>query len=180
MKFLVGIFCFALLSSCFIGIKKESVVLQNNDETNGDYIVCHWTSEEDSFFLNQTGDTIIPIGKYQHSFTDTIFSFGIVSTGYKIHAINTFDSILFDVFIFDNGPDYINDGLFRIIRDGKIGYANERGEIVIQPQYQCAYPFENGKAQVAVNCTETIEFEMKKWESTEWITIDKKGNVIKN
>lgn len=85
---------------------------------------------------------------------------------------------LFQIYTFDNGPDYVSDGLFRIISNGKIGYANEQGRIIIEPTYQCAEPFENGKARVSLNCTETIEFEMKKWESDTWFYIDKLGGIV--
>ncbi len=33
---------------------------------------------EEFGYVNQQGDTIIPFGKFSHSFTDTIVTFGIV------------------------------------------------------------------------------------------------------
>ena len=57
------------------------------------------------------------------------------------------------VFRFDNGPDYTSDGLFRILVENKIGYADSAtGKIVINPQFECAWPFEHGVAKVSVDC----------------------------
>ena len=129
-------------------------------------------------FINEKGDTIIPFGKYAESFTDSFFTFGSVyDTAKGIIGIDIHGNELFEIYNFDNGPDYIEDGMFRIVKDGLIGFANEAGEIVIKPQFMCAYPFENGKAQVSKNCTQTTEFEMTKWESEDWFYIDKSGKI---
>ena len=52
----------------------------------------------------------------------------------KVVAIDRNERILFEAYLFDNGPDYTSEGLFRIIHDGKIGFANENGEVVIAPR----------------------------------------------
>ena len=59
-------------------------------------------------------------------------------------AIDSNGNFLFEVFPYDNGPDYPSDGLIRILEKGQVGYANLAGEIVIDPRFECAYPFENG------------------------------------
>lgn len=137
-------------------------------------------SPDDVAFVNQNGDTLIPYGKYLHSYTDTIVNYGIVAgKNGKLIAIDPLGKELYEVFIYDNGPDYIEDGLFRIVENGKIGYANgETGEIVIQPKYTCAFPFENGKAKVSVNCSEEQVGEYSEWISDQWMFIDKTGKVM--
>jgi hypothetical protein len=85
-------------------------------------------------------------------------------------------TVLYDVFLYDNGPDAPADGLYRIIKDGKIGYADATtNAIVIEPQYDCAYPFENGKAKVSTDCKTVKDGEYDVWESEAWQFIDKKG-----
>ena len=67
-------------------------------------------------------------------------------------VINPQGEVLYHTYWFDNGPDYVEDGVFRI-RDaaGKIGYADGvTGRIVIAPQYACAAQFERGIAEVAL------------------------------
>ena len=131
-------------------------------------------------YANAKGDTVIAIGKYMICFTDTFTNVAIVlepSTGYI--AIDKKETVLYEVFPFDNGPDYPSEGLFRIIKNEKIGYADEDGKIVIEPQFSCAYPFEDGKAKVTMNCTVKQEDEHNIWESKEWYYIDKSGNKVK-
>lgn len=89
--------------------------------------------------------------------------------------------ILYDVFFYDNGPDYPSDGLIRIVKNGKIGYANAKTyRMVIAPQFDCAFPFEEGRARVSYRCrTEALDEEHGVWESDEWLFIDGKGRVIR-
>ena len=52
-------------------------------------------------------------------------------------------------FQYDNGDDYVSEGLYRIVdRKGRIGYADETGKTVIRPRFAFGYPFEGGKAKV--------------------------------
>ena len=93
-------------------------------------------------YINSAGDTIIPYGKYEYCFNEFFVHYTIVllknEVGVRPVAIDRKENILFEVMWFDNGPDWIEDGLFRIIKDENIGYANEKGEIVIKPQFACA------------------------------------------
>jgi len=133
----------------------------------------------ESGYINSKGDTVISIGKYQYCYTDTLREFAIVARKQgKSIGIDRNEKELFEVFWFDNGPDPVAEGLFRITKDGKIGYANQKGEIVIAPQYACAFPFQNGKAKVAYQCKTVPEGEHSRWESQAWILIDKKGKKI--
>lgn len=83
--------------------------------------------------------------------------------------------VQYEVFLYDNGPDYPSEGLYRVVKNGKIGYADAAtNAIVIAPQYDCAYPFENGQAKVSTDCTTTQEGEYSSWESDAWEYIEKK------
>lgn len=130
-------------------------------------------------YLNTNGDTIIPVGKYSICFTDTIKKVGIVlkdSMGFI--AIDARDNMLFEVFPYDNGPDIPSEGLFRIVgSDGLIGYANMEGQIVIAPQYKCAYPFVKNKAKVSCDCEIISEDDHQIWDSDNWFYIHKDGSV---
>jgi hypothetical protein len=124
-------------------------------------------------YINNQGDTIIKLGKYQYCFTDTFRKIAIVLKNDKIIAIDRNECELFEVFKVDNGPDYVSDGLFRIIKNNKIGFANVDGKIIIDPQFDCAFPFENGKAKVSKNCKTISDGENSKWESDNWFYISK-------
>ncbi|HLO54704.1 MAG TPA: WG repeat-containing protein [Saprospiraceae bacterium] len=129
-------------------------------------------------FVDKRNDTIIPTGKYYATWTDTLKTFAIVSKNSEMIGIDRNENLLFSVFFIDNGPDYVVEGLFRVMRNGKIGYANKQGEIVIPCQFDCAYYFENGKAKVSNNCKRIKEGEYHRWISDDWYYIDKQGNRI--
>jgi predicted alpha/beta superfamily hydrolase len=87
--------------------------------------------------------------------------------------------VLYDIFPYDNGPDYPVEGLFRVVKDGKIGYADEQTyAIIIIPQFDCAYPFENGQAKVSNNCKTVKDGEHSIWTSDSWQYVDKKGEIF--
>lgn len=149
---------------------------------NGDYLVkaCN-TSSGNCGYVNLEGDTIISPGKYAICFTDTFRTYAIVSgPGKDFLAIDRKENILYKVFPFDNGPDYPSDGLFRIIENNKIGFADSAtGKVVIKPQFNCAWPFENGVAEVSNDCKTQSDGEHSAWVSNHWFYIDKTGKKVK-
>lgn len=135
-------------------------------------------------YTNLKGEIIIPYGKYSACFTDTFKKYAIVAKpNLGFVAINRDEKILFRIFPFDNGPDYPSEGLFRIVKDGEIGYADLNFSIKIQPQYGCAFPFKNGIAKVSKECkTVSVEpdGEHQVWVSDNWFYINKSGIPVKN
>lgn len=130
-------------------------------------------------YVNAQGDTLIPFGECVVCFSDSL-PYAIVlkwdDQSYGFPAINAKDEEVFRVFVFDNGPDYIEEGTFRIVKDGKIGYASVSGEIIVPPMYEAAWPFENGRAQVSLYARKEQDGEHWFWTETDWFYIDKNGN----
>jgi hypothetical protein len=161
------------------------VIFTSCEKQQDDYLLKVYKGELDevgvaSGYINTKGDTVIPVGKYQYCYTDTLRNFAIVTQRKgKTIGIDRNERELFEVFWYDNGPDPLAEGLFRIVKEGKIGYANEQGQVVITPQYACAFPFQNGKAKVAYQCETFSEGEHSRWESQAWTQIDKQGNKTK-
>jgi hypothetical protein len=87
----------------------------------------------------------------------------------------------YKIFVYDNGPDYTSDGLYRIVgANEKIGYMDSlTSKVVIEPQFDCAFPFENGKAKVSNKCETKKDGEHSTWESKDWYFIDKSGKKLK-
>ena len=108
------------------------------------------TNEAEQFgYADKKGRLQIPYGEYEFCFTDTFKTFAVVfHKDSGMIAIDKQRKILYNVYQYDNGPDYISEGLFRIVRNGKIGYADQNGDIIINPVYDDAYPFSEGKANV--------------------------------
>ncbi|MFH1298093.1 MAG: WG repeat-containing protein [Bacteroidota bacterium] len=93
-------------------------------------------------------------------------------------AIGNKGNFLFEVFPYDNGPDYPSEGLIRIRENGKIGYADLHGNIVISPSFEFAYPFRGGVALICAEGALEEEGEHSVWKESKWGAIDKTGRII--
>jgi len=60
--------------------------------------------------------------------------------------------LLYHPLVFDNGPDYFEEGLTRCVDNDKVGFADRRGVIVIEPQWDWAGPFSYGYAWACKGC----------------------------
>ena len=138
-------------------------------------------------YLNERGDTIVPYGKYRYCQTDTIKKIGFVYENKpkdaRIICINDAGKELFYVFKYDNGPDYIQEGLFRIMNeDGLVGFADSLGNVIIEPQFKFAYPFKGGKTKATLKGERKVvpesDGEKHYWESETWFYIDKKNRHL--
>lgn len=152
---------------------------------NDDWFV-KYDSSDNCGYVDKNGDIMIPIGKYFMCFTDTFRTYAIVSFKDKpgFIGIDKEEKELFTVFPFDNGPDYISYGTFRIIENSKMGFADTTGKIIIQPIYDFTFGFDKGLALVNLgghreksdptdsNC------EYYTWTGGKWGVIDKKGKVL--
>jgi len=76
-------------------------------------------------------------------------------------------------YIFDNGPDYFEEGLARFVEHGKIGFHDEALNIVIPAQYDFAFPFRNGTARAGMNCFTRAEGEHSSVFCEKWINISR-------
>ena len=81
-------------------------------------------------------------------------------------------------FPFDNGADYFSDGLARTIANGRIGYIDRRLRVVVKPEYDFGFPFDEGRAVVCIGCTEVPEGEHRAVRGGRWGMIDKTGAQI--
>lgn len=139
----------------------------------------------DVAYVDSLGDTLIPFGKYAYFGSDTFSYYADViehpddgSYGRRI-GIDHLQRILFDLVVFDNGPDYFVEGLTRVKRNGKMGFANKYGEVVIPCIYDYARWFKNGRAQVTFDAVKYYDLDERlRVDSDEWFTIDRAGNTI--
>lgn len=117
---------------------------------------------------------------YPGFLSDTSKNYAIVfKPGAGLVAMNKKGEMLYQVFLYDNGPDYPSEGYFRIVKNGRIGYADEEtGEVRIQPQYAAARPFENGYAPVCPDCESKKDGEHSLWVNGKWGLIDKQGRIV--
>jgi hypothetical protein len=151
-------------------------------QAQNDYWLKTCDSLDNCGYVDQQGNIRIEIGKYYPCYTDTLFDYAIVyKEGSGLVAIDRNEKELFNVWVVDNGPDYPSEGLFRIVKDGKIGFANLKGEIVIPPRFEAVYPFQDGVAVYCVGCTtgnDKIASEYTVWSGGLWGFINKEGAVV--
>ena len=114
---------------------------------------------------NEAGDTIIPVEyhyyggqpehqKLQHLILDFVgLPGGILLKADSAQVAQTFyttfdrlGKILYHPFAYDNGPDYVHEGLRRFVdvQKGKMGLVRPDGKIVISAEYDFLSPLENG------------------------------------
>lgn len=167
---IVLLLLFISLTRCSPTIKKKN-----------DYLVSFNDTIKDEYgYKNSNGEIVIPAGKYMMCFTDTFKTYAIVvkpKSGFI--AIDRQENVLYEVFPFDNGPDEPSEGVFRMLMDKKIGYADSfTGIVLIKPQFDCAWPFENSVAEVSTDCKTQLEGEHSTWISDHWFYIDKRGKRV--
>ncbi len=113
-----------------------------------DYLLSY--SETDSTgnelygYKTINGEIVIK-ARYRLVYTDTLHLMATIMTpDWEVVCIDRNDSVLCRPFIFDNGPDYISEGVFRIVENGKMGFADTDGKIVIPAVFDFVAPFGDG------------------------------------
>lgn len=131
-------------------------------------------------YLNAKGDTVIPFDTYR-CLSDTFEYYGLIQDikgDGKMYGIDKTGKKLFEAVPDGEGYACIEyDGRIMIQQNGKYGYANHKGEIIIPAQYKCAENFYRGIARVTNQCQKSKD-EHFMWESNHWMNIDRCGNEI--
>lgn len=179
-----------LLQGCAKGSVKTGVCLSDNKGQRITANVLEEKKAKNDIYVqltNTQSKLLLPVATYTLPLFSDLPKNGCFKTPFILSHTEEgywwFDSSgnrLYEVYWFDNGPDYAEDGLFRFKKNGLIGYADESTyEIVIPAQYKAAYPFQNGKAQVSYEAdSEQYDDEHLGWKNTNYVTINKQGKVI--
>ncbi len=78
----------------------------------------------------------------------------------------------------DNGPDYFSEGRTRAIRDSKMGFVDHDLSWRVQPVYDGAMPFREGRALVCVDCKTIRQGEYSELIGGRWGYVDAEGNEV--
>lgn len=136
-----NIFLFVLVFCFHISSKGQS----NSD--------CYFLFSDDSSgvelygYRDSEGEIIIE-PMYRYGYSESFCNMAIVlNQRYEWIGINGQNQVVLFPFIYDNGPDYVEDGLFRFVEDGMIGFANLDGHKLIHAQFSFVFPFSDGYAK---------------------------------
>ncbi len=142
---------------------------------------------------NPKGDTVtrLDTAKYYVCFSDTIEYFAIVGIKNKKGwwAIDKNENILFEVYNTSSGeptPDVLREKMIRIVGENElIGFANEKGKVVIKPQFEAVSSFYKGKALIGKKCRQVLWCCEGEHSDKHYITeckqtgyINKKGQIL--
>lgn len=168
LRLLSGLLC---LAGCQCGVPTSEEPLR----------LVQRPSDEACTYVSAAGDTVIPFGRYDMSVTEQFAAVAVVRrVGRNWVGIDRHERVLFQPYLFDNGPDYPAEGLLRIVNAaGLIGYADPAtGRVVLPPRYEAAFPFEHGRARVGRRCRLVSSGEHSAWECAEWQYINRQENPL--
>jgi hypothetical protein len=144
-----------------------------------DYLIAYvdaTTGEELTGYKNTDGEIIIK-SKYTNA-PDTLFKMAIVlNSNSEFVCIDRSDKIILKPFIYDNGPDYLEEGLFRFIENDKIGFANSDGQKIVKANYDFATPFKDGLSEYTLGGHREYEKDGEHWS---WTGSYETGFINKN
>ncbi|WP_345233560.1 WG repeat-containing protein [Olivibacter ginsenosidimutans] len=131
-----------------------------------------WVDEED--FSNAITDRIILLLPHGSRPQKQPYSYGL--------AYDREGHIRYAPYLFDNGPDYIVEGLRRYVENGKMGFVDRDGNKVIPAQWDWASAFNCGIAMVCNHCqfdyTKDQEHPPLDLSKAKTMFIDQQGNEI--
>lgn len=80
---------------------------------------------------------------------------------------------------YDNGPDYLSEGLARFVGDdGKVGYANGAAQVKIPARFDFSTPFTDGLAAFCQGCAAHEEDGHTTMRGGQWGLIAPDGEVV--
>ena len=185
MKILIKLVCILICFSCTQKLANHEKFFVKNTVVNGKSFY---------FVVDYKNDTVLKLdpAKYFVCFDDTIEHYLVVASRKRggWWAIDLKENFLFQVYNTSPGepsPDKISYDRIRIIDDdGKIGFADGKGNIVIKPQFEQVTAFYKDYAIIGEKCKKIpwdtihkdLECDHYSIVCSKNGYIDKSGNII--
>jgi hypothetical protein len=81
--------------------------------------------------------------------------------------------------MYDNGADYFVEGLRRFVKNGKIGFVDRNGKVIIEPKHDFVDYFNYGYASFCDGCDwEKTDDEHKSIVGGKWGMMNTKGETV--
>ncbi|MDQ0064296.1 WG repeat-containing protein [Chryseobacterium lathyri] len=94
------------------------------------------------------------------------------------YVYNKKGNFLYRPFFYDNGADYFSEGVRRFVKNGKVGFVDRNGKVVIEPTHDFASPFRYGYTAFCDGCDwEKTEDEHKAIVGGTWGVMNFKGEI---
>ncbi|ROI00132.1 WG repeat-containing protein [Chryseobacterium daecheongense] len=88
-------------------------------------------------------------------------------------------NFLYRPYFYDNGADFFEEGVQRFVKNGKVGFADRNGKVVIEPEHDFVSPFNYGYAAFCDGCDwEKTEDEHKAIVGGTWGVMNFKGEIV--
>ena len=113
-------------------------------------------------YKNKKGKVVFP-AKYIAVYTQKFYTSAMVLDEGEWIAIDRKGKVILKPFIFDNGPDYIKEGLFRFVENGKMGFADIHCKKIIPATFDFVEPFNEGLAQYTMGGKKVYENAGEYW-----------------
>ncbi|WP_419870523.1 WG repeat-containing protein [Chryseobacterium sp. CT-SW4] len=98
------------------------------------------------------------------------------ATGYVYDRKGNF---LYQPFLYDNGADYFEEGVRRFVKNGKVGFADQNGKIIIEAKHDFVSFFNYGYAAFCNGCDwEKIDEEHVRMVGGIWGVMNYKGEIV--
>ena len=88
-------------------------------------------------------------------------------------------NFLYRPFFYDNGADYFSEGVRRFVKNGKVGFVDRNGTVIIKPEHDFVSSFNYGYAAFCDGCDwEKTEDEHKAIVGGTWGMMNFKGEIV--
>ncbi|CAA7197234.1 hypothetical protein CHRY9293_03287 [Chryseobacterium potabilaquae] len=88
-------------------------------------------------------------------------------------------NFLYRPFFYDNGADYFSEGVRRFVKNGKVGFVDRNGIVVIKSEHDFVSPFNYGYAEFCDGCDwEKTEDEHKAMVGRTWGMMNYRGEMV--
>ncbi|MET7038028.1 WG repeat-containing protein [Elizabethkingia miricola] len=129
-----------------------SIIFCTAQNRNECYRIFSDSASGTALYGYKTHNNVIKIpAKFISAYSDELCKMAIVLDSKEGWiGISKNKGIILRPYIYDNGPDYVEEGLFRYTEGKKIGFANLSGEKIISAQFDFVTPFKDGLAEYSI------------------------------
>jgi hypothetical protein len=167
-------------SSCASGPQPKETS-EKNDSTKADPGVLYKFEQGDFIgYKDAKGNVILP-ARYIYTYTDT-FSHKAAIVIDSVDGPMVIDKTgkkILSPFIYDNGPDYVVENVYRVVDNNKkMGFADLDGNIVIPTKYEFVSEFKDSMACFGSGYKLEKQGEVSLMTGGKWGFINHKGDTI--